>query len=292
MPKWIKTLFLGCGCGCLGLMIVLFVITSRGCMALKESVEDFEQAVQTREQVEGRFGNPDAFTPWLDGAIPADRIETFLEVRRDSQLARDAFAAKLSQIEANIENPDLGGNPVRATLRVFEIISGGIGMLAEMGDFISARNESLLTREMGMGEYTYLYSTVYYAWLGHDVEDGNLRNVQINTVKKNTISFGKTDDEDSLNPDLQKHLRSMISNWLGVLGKEGDPELRLLLEAELAALREDDLRIPWQEQLPEVLENSLAPYRESLESLYVPMTNPFETVRLNQEGDMEFGPAN
>ena len=177
-------------------------------------------------------------------------------------------------------------------MRVFEIISGGIGVLAEMGDFISARNEALLHHEMGMGEYTYLYSTVYHAWLDHDIEEGNLRNVQFNTVQSGNIDIDIGDNDASLNPDLQTHLRSMMSNWLGAVGKDGDPELRALLEAELSALREDELRIPWQEQIPEVLENSLTPHKAALESLYVPMTNPFETVRMNQEGDLEFGPAN
>ena len=84
MPNWLKTSLAGCGCGCLVLFIVIGVVSARGCVAAKNMAVGFQQAAQTREQIEGRFGEPGDFVPWPDGVVPAERIETFLTVRDDS----------------------------------------------------------------------------------------------------------------------------------------------------------------------------------------------------------------
>ena len=51
---------------------------------------------------------------------------------------------------------------------------------------------------------------------------------------------------------------------------------RRALAAEISALEADRFRIPWQDGLPEVLRQSLEPFRARLEASYSSMCNPLE----------------
>jgi hypothetical protein len=57
---------------------------------------------------------------------------------------------------------------------------------------------------------------------------------------------------------------------------------REALSEEVAAMEDEDLRLPWEEGLPAVIEASLEPYRERLSESYSALCNPLET---NFHGD-------
>jgi hypothetical protein len=71
---WLK----GCSIGCGGLALVsilgLVVVSVRTLVPLRS-------ASRARAQLEARFGPPESFVPAADGAIPAERIQHFLDVR-------------------------------------------------------------------------------------------------------------------------------------------------------------------------------------------------------------------
>ena len=52
-------------------------------------------AGRARAELETRYGDPSEFTPSADGAIAADRIRVFLEVRRELEETCDTFRAML-----------------------------------------------------------------------------------------------------------------------------------------------------------------------------------------------------
>ena len=79
----------------------------------------------------------------------------------------------------------------------------------------------------------------------------------------------------------------MLKNQLAQLasgGEAGNPgsdtaagiAWRERLAAEIAALEADERRLPWADGLPEILEASLRPFRDRLETSYSPMINLFE----------------
>ena len=64
--------------------------------------------------------------------------------------------------------------------------------------------------------------------------------------------------------------------------------MRAALTSEIAAMKEDDHRFPWQGNLPDTIRASLEPFREQLEAHYEPRTNPFELARSRKNGRLSF----
>ena len=149
-----KHWLIGCGVGC-G-VIVLFVIALglAGGVWLKRSTTGFENAVQTRGDLEERFGQPGEFTPPADGAVPAERMEAFLAVREATaeprqRLAKSFGGIPLSEEKARELDEQRGVEKARS---VFGILGSAFGLVSGIGDFSEARKRALLDAEMGICE--------------------------------------------------------------------------------------------------------------------------------------------
>ena len=72
---------------------------------------------------------------------------------------------------------ELDSKPLGERLKsVFQVMGSGVGMAQDIGHLFEARNQALLDKGMGIGEYTYIYILAYYSWLGHSPDDGPGRN--------------------------------------------------------------------------------------------------------------------
>ena len=162
-------------------------------------------------------------------------------------------------------------------------------MAPAIGSFFEARNEALIANEMGLGEYTYLYTLGYYGFLGHDPDDGPVSELkEVEGVEDVQVQMG---DINSSMRRVRRDLRTMLESQLVALAplSDGgvDPEWYAALEEEVAALRSKRSRLPWQDGLPAPLEASFEPYRDQLEATYLPTANLFELMR-NVRNGMSF----
>jgi hypothetical protein len=76
----------------------------------------------------------------------------------------------------------------------------------------------------------------------------------------------------------------MARNQLEALNMgAGTEEDRLRLEAEIAAMETEPLRLLWETGLPDPIRQSLEPYRGQLEASYDPMVNILESGMVESE---------
>jgi hypothetical protein len=276
--KWL----IGCAVGCGALLLLVVAVILGGALFVRDTVKGFESAVDVRTQIEERFGETGAFTPWPDGVIPAERIETFLGVRDATSAARAEITRSFSALPlSESEARELDEKPVgKKVFSMFGIMRSALGLGAELGLFFESRNDALLQNEMGLGEYTYLYSLVYYAWIGHSPDDG-----------PQSLHAGQ--DEGAASVDfagagvrrrIHDELLSMLRNQLASLGPDAPEKWRDALDEEIAALENDRNRYPWQDGLPEATSASLEPFRSRLEAAYDPVANEFELTINKKQG--------
>jgi hypothetical protein len=276
-PTWV----IGCGIGCGVLVLVAVVLVVGGTFWVRDTVQGFDDAVRTRADLEEQFGQPCEFTPAPDGAIPAERVEAFLSVRKALAPSRRVIAATFGKMPlSEAEAQELDEKPFLEKMgAVLSISSSAIGLASELGDLFRDRNTAMLEVRMGLGEYTYIYAMAYYALLEHFPYDG-------------PGPSRRGDGERVMGAETQSRIRrdlvTMLENQLASLPDETPTGLRAALASEIAALEEDDHRFPWQDSLPETIRASLEPFREELEAHYEPMTNLFELARSRKSGPLSF----
>ena len=275
-----KNWLIGCGAGCLLVVLAIIAIFAAGVMFVRDTASGFQTAVEIRAELEDRFGTTGEFTPWPGGEIPSDRIDTFLAVRDGTRVARQELADKFAAIPmSETEARELDSKPTgEKALSIFKIIGSALGLGAEMGEFFAVRNTALLDQGMGLGEYTYLYAVIYNSWLEHDPgegpqtgrdEDGGA-DIQLGQMQ----SGSRTRDD----------LLSMMRNGLRQDSSGAAEDWVELLKAEIEAMERDSDRYPWQDGLPPSISASLEPYRERLADSYDPISNTFELVITHKEG--------
>ena len=289
--KKTNSCLIGCGVGCLILLILGIAMFAGGAVWMRGLVSGFEDAAETRDALEAEFGEPGDFTPAADGSIATERLEIFLAVREATQESRAGVrssfeALPLSEAEAQqIEDQAF----FEKMGSVFGITSSALGLAGRIGDFFVARNDAFAEHGMGLGEYTYIYVLAYYNWLGKSPQDGPVAEDEDHgdfdrafaRARRNLI----TNLENQL-ASLPEVAQAAVPGGLAAEAEPGDP--RQALEAEIEAMRADRHRIPWEDGLPPAIEESLRPFRDALESSYDPVTNPFEIARMEQRGNFSF----
>jgi len=241
-------------------MVVLSIVgTIGGGIAL---LKPFKTAIESREALEETYGAQGDYRPPVDGIPAADRLETFLDVRAVMMEHCGGFAeifAQFRRMDRLDEEGVSGGEKFKEVLRTTK---SAFSMPSKLGKLANARNKTLAEYGMGLGEYTYIYALVYYAWL---------------EVKEIEFDDENVDIEDS-SPRVRRELRGMLRHQLEDLQSSADPDLGPLadeLEVELARLDDDRVRYPWEGSLPARIAAALSPYRGRLEATFCPDTAPF-----------------
>ncbi len=244
--------FRGCTCGC-GLLLLLsfmalLTIGVRTCVPLRH-------AERSRAELDERFGPPESFTPAADGSIPADRLQRFLEIRgrlADQCVKFTTMQTKMQRVDGIGDEEPSGKTVVDATKGLASV---GIGIAPAVGEFFEHRNQALLDAGMGLGEYCYIFAIAYRRQLAGPPEY--------------ELFF-----DGDLSPDVLSTLRAALSNQLRLV--QTDDGTRDALERELRALHDGPPRLPWSEQLPRPIEQSLAPLRQQLDEGYCSATAGIE----------------
>jgi len=278
--KW----FLGCGIGCGMMLLIGGGVGTCGYFQVKKIIDQAEGIEEKSAAVEARFGDPADFVPAADGTISPDRLEVFLSFRDDMAPTRVAASDLLLVLD------DEGKGNFIAKAKA------GMGLIPSLIGFIGLRNEALLENGMGVGEYQNIYVLSYYILLEKDLSDGpsftladsddgdSDSGVNVNWgVSAGRGNVGESRAE-RVRESANRLQRKLLANQLEALRATlpvgqavGDDPWGAQLEAELAAMRDEVLRLPWEEGLPEQLRASLEPFRDRLDMSYDAMTAIIET---------------
>lgn len=276
--KWL----IGCGVGCGVIIIIAVILVVTGVFYVKNLVKGFEESVAIMDTLTERYGKITEYTPNPDGTIPPDQIEIFLRVRKE-------LLPALEQISDSIyilSDGEWGGAklPEEEQSSTITKIKTGLTLIPQISEYYKSRNQALLNEGMGPGEYYYIYVITYYSWMGKPLMDGP--DFQIGE-DNDRPRFRDWDDEESREIRRDQILRRMHRMILPIMKnqyieltkappEEIDEAWRSALEAEIAALEEDRYRLPWEDGVPEVIADSLEPFRSRLGESYSSVTNMLE----------------
>ncbi len=107
------------------------------------------------------------FAPPSDLVVSSQRLAAFLAVR-DSLAAQQFELA--AQAAAFARERNQGRD--RGLREFLRLLDSGSELAPVYAAYWIQRNRSLLAHEMGPDEYIWLYSVIYYEWLGKDPSDG------------------------------------------------------------------------------------------------------------------------
>jgi len=277
LSKTTTKVLAGCGVGCLLVTVVMIGVGWMGYRWARMAAEAVESAGRTEAELEERYGKVREYRPPVDEWLPADRLAAFLEIR-------DALAPQRAALSEAVGAfaPSDGESGMVGGLRAAR---AGVGMAPVILEFTNARNQALLDRDMGLGEYTWYYWLTYHAWLGHPADDSLLHDIMAERSSSPggvEMHFGDGMEPERMTWRLRRDVRAMLRTLEAEIAS--DPErasLRELVSEELTALEADPARVPWQDGLPESLAVALEPHRTHLEESYSPATNPFELLELD-----------
>lgn len=287
--KWL----IGCGIGCGVIVLIGIILIVSAYLLCKSTVQNFQQVEMTQEELAERYGSIEDFTPSPDGSIAAERIEIFL-------IVRDSMAKAIRKLDTTLTKLDALDDDQNGQETFWGVVGGirnGFGMIPNIAEFYLARNNALLSLDMSPGEYYYIYVTAFYSYLGKSPNDGPGDQL-IHSGGGFTISTSDSDNEENDDKLWRKEIREesglqviqrirwkmipILENQLKAV--EENPSgyswsWQTALESEINKLKDDRERIPWEDRLPEQIENSLRPFRQQLEESYNPVTNIFELMQ-------------
>ncbi len=267
----------GCGVGCLLVVIMGVGLGWMGYRWAQDAAETVEEAGRIQQELKDRYGAVRQFRPWPAPGVPADRLQVFLAIRETLSEPRNNLRSAIEGI-APSENEGGVVNGLRAA-------SSGMEMAPGVIEFSRARNQALLDHEMGLGEYTWIYWFTYTAWLGHPADDSLLH--EIMRERSHSGNGVEIRMDGGLEPErlawrMRRDIAAMLQNLLDDLDTATEPsEIRNQVVAEVAAIKADRDRVPWQDGLPEGFDVGLEPHRETLEASYSRATNPFELIEFD-----------
>lgn len=270
--RWVT----GCAIGCAIVFAILALVVGAGYVGVKKMIRYAEDTATTMDEVSDRFGRMSEFRPTPTGDIPARRIEAFLEVRELTRPEREQLEQTFAALAGGASDdgaPSTGGvGSIRA----------GVGVVPQMMGYLTRRGEALLTAEIGLGEYLYLYTLAYPVWLGTPADDGppfvGSGSTQRWEVWSEEDAGGHRRDEilERLNRTTLPMLRNQLQDVLASKDEGGGPDWAARLQSEIERMEQDRLRLPWQDGLPDRTATSLEPFRERLVTSYSPLCHPVE----------------
>jgi hypothetical protein len=277
--KWL----VGCGIGC-GLFVLLLAGAGTvGFFSVKKFTERADRIEETFDRMDAEYGQPSEFVPELDGSVPAGRMEVFLAVREEMHDVQMEVSEMFSTLDG------------RNDAGVIDKFKAGIRFIPALFIFIEERNNIMLERGMGVGEYQYIYALSYYGLLDKDLSDGPGFTVVSDEEHTENDSWNwqinsGDDGEEETRERRAREVRKFVNrvqsrvirNQLEALDEVGYVEgldfetWRAQVQAEAEAMERESLRLLWEEGLPEQIRESLEYYRDRLNASYDDMTSILE----------------
>jgi hypothetical protein len=260
----VRKLLIGCGVVAGLVAIVCLVVGITVVSWVRKNLPDSKQLQAVHQQLEQRFGAPEAFVPPLDGVPPADRVARFVAVREALAPQRAAAAGRLSSfIQQARRGRDAERPFITKAVETIGIVRGGGEMAVAMATYFGSRDRLLLDNEMGEGEYRYLYGLAHFGWLGwHPTADTTV----VAAVRR--IDQDLVDEVDGARARMGRLMRRQFENQQREL--EAKSQRTAAEESALAALRAElpvaarEDATPFFGRLPPAWTTTLAPHRERL----------------------------
>ena len=256
----------GRGWRLLALATVLFFIAA-GIYFVIVPVQESKRHEQTLIE---RFGWADKYTPSTDGSIPPQRVEAFIRVREAVQTNCADYQGILDDIiglEALETDQDLTAG--EKTSRGLGSFKSMFSAAPKMLEFMDARNTTLLSEKMGLGEYIYIYLAAYGEQLAREPNS----------------RYSEMEDA-YISPRTRMEFVHILENQLAEL-ESADPDashsgLIAELRGEVGALEDGSHLSPWPDGAGSMARESLAPYRERLTELYCAGIVKIELLQKNR----------
>ncbi|MBN2430792.1 MAG: hypothetical protein JXQ27_04920 [Acidobacteria bacterium] len=288
---------IGCGIALGVVILIVAALVGGGYFFVREIVDEVKELEASSEELTAAHGRMADFCPPPPGDLPAERIETFLDVRRATEPVRAELGNAFKSVSQQIRRAE-EDQQEESVFDVLKIIGDGAGILPGMFKYFKVRNQALLDYGMGRGEYAYLYMIIYYSWLGYSPADGPPFQMTGGRHRGGGIDWQideGSEGKDSPSPaEVEARRRAQIirvardialpilRNQMAALAELPENEARNLWRQQLAAeiryLEEEPDRLPWAEGLPSLMRDALEPFRESLESSYDRQINALELM--------------
>jgi hypothetical protein len=236
-----------------------------------------QQSKKLEHDLIEQFGWAPKYTPPIDGTIQPDRLQRFIRVREAVQDNCRTFqnimdnVIKLESLES-----DESLSVSQKTSESFDSLKSMFSAAPTFLEYMDARNTALLTEEMGLGEYIYIYLAAYGEQLAQE-------------------SQGRYADQEEayLSPRARKEFVQILGNQLAALQASDQHQdaatlaLAADLQAEMAALEDGSRLSPWPYGPPASTSESLAPYSDQISALYCAGIVRVETLQKNKGFNFE-----
>ncbi len=271
----------GCAIGCAVVAVLVVLLMAIGGFQVARWMGNFDDAIETRASLEESYPTLETFQPALDGRIPAERLEVFLRVREGLReecealsevvTSMDGAIGEMNALEEAGEDQGLKDVPWMA---IGKTVGSAFSLAPAISRFAKARNEALLTQQMGFGEYAWIFTAVYHE-PGQESVDAS----------ESGIEFGDM-NERARGGLVEMMRRTLVS--IEALEAPSEEHLALagFLRQEVAALDADRSRPPWFDGIPASLASSIEPMESDLAALACPAVRQFELARHRKRGGM------
>ncbi len=233
------------GCAILAAVVVGVPLLVVGVVGVKTWVP-LQRAGEALDELDQTLGQAASYHPAPSGAIPADRMDLFLELRTVLVTACDEYGGVRRGFNsvAELEEKDPGDPQVVGDAAV-GLGGAALAITPFLARFFERRNQALLEAGMGLEEYCYIYAVAYHDLL--------LAPKTLNEIFS---------DGQPLSPDASEQLRRCLTRQLEAIGQAG------AVEAELMMMEDNPFRLIWEDGLPEAVHASVLPYRDRLDPLF------------------------
>jgi hypothetical protein len=244
------------GCAILAAVVVGVPLLVVGIVGVKTWMP-LQRAGEALDELDRSLGHQAVYQPGASGAIPAERMELFLELRTELVTACDEYGAVQKGFDSVAELESRDPNDPKEVGDVAVGLGGAaLAITPFLARFFERRNKALLKAAMSLEEYSYIYATAYHDLL-------------LSPKTRNEIFS----DDHALSPEASEQLMDCLTRQLGAIGQADG------VEAELKKMEDDSSRLIWQDGLPEAVHASVLPYRGRLDSLFCGATAGLEMER-------------
>lgn len=281
MAKKSSKILMGCGIGCGVIILILIALGVSGYMFVKDKFKDFEAVESLNKELTAKYGSVKRFTP-DEKTISDEKIEVFLRIREavsetaaNLEEKSDTISDKITEMEEKDES---------SFSDVFSLIKQGVGSFPKIAEYLKIRNQTLLDNQMGLGEYYYLYTTIYFSYMKKNPQDGppfpitqhnnDSGPVHIRVNKSDERRDGLRYRGVIMTTYIQDMMIPMLSRFLA--NGISDPELAEAIKKEIDLLKQESARIPWKDGLPSQWAPIFDKYKTRFEKTYYKTTNPIE----------------
>ncbi len=250
----------------------------------KNMGKEYQVVKELEEKLAADLGPSDKLPVGFNGVPDSQVMEKFLGVRE----ATSEWRTNVETSFAELLGPE-GQEEATGFAHFLKVVKASRDLAPVFSGFWTSRNHALLDQEMGMGQYIYIYCLTYYSWLEIDPSDG-ARDAQ--SFLAGMGATGTTENlDDSVNAEEER--RAWARTQVNILmlplmqqaareASSGTSEAELFwaeaLQTEIAAMQDDEARVPFAGTLPAEIRQRLEAYRSQLEGSYSVTVNPVELI--------------